>query len=152
MNDQPYIYDLSLDALTDYLKSWGEPGYRAKQIWGGLYHNFWHSPDEFTMLSLNLRAQLAKEISFRHLEPIATIRSTDGETEKTLFELPNGHKVETVRMLYDRRRTLCISTQSGCAMGCTFCATLHFDPIRLCHGLHFLCDRANGLSLQSHQW
>jgi len=123
MNEQPYIYDLSLSELTLLLKSWGEPGYRAKQIWQGLYQNLWHSPDEFTMLSLKLRGQLAEKISFQHLEPVTTIRSTDGETEKTLFELPNGHKIETVRMLYDRRRTLCISTQSGCAMGCTFCAT-----------------------------
>lgn len=120
MNEKPYIYDLDLAALTNLLKSWGEPGYRAEQIWGGLYQNFWNNPDEFTMLSLELRQKLAEKVSFSHLEPATTQISSDGETEKTLFKLPNGHSLETVRMIYDRRRTLCISTQSGCAMGCTF--------------------------------
>jgi 23S rRNA (adenine2503-C2)-methyltransferase len=123
MIEKPFIFDLDLDALNDMLKSWGEPGYRAKQIWHGLYQNLWQSPDEFTVLPLKLRQKLSEQICFSHLESITTLRSTDGETEKILFKLPNGHSIETVRMLYDRRRTLCISTQSGCAMGCTFCAT-----------------------------
>ena len=54
----------------------------------------------------------------------------DGETHKTLFHLPDGHPIETVRMNYERRRTLCISTQSGCAMGCVFCATGQMGYLR----------------------
>ncbi len=123
MSDRPYIYDLDLDSLTELLRSWGEPGYRAEQIWHGLYQNLWQKADEFTVLPLKLRQRLSEQVSFSHLDPTSNLQSIDGETVKILFILPNGHKLETVRMLYDRRRTLCISTQSGCAMGCTFCAT-----------------------------
>jgi 23S rRNA (adenine2503-C2)-methyltransferase len=57
------------------------------------------------------------------IEPIRFLDSGDGQTYKTLFKLHDGHLVETVLMRYDKRRTLCISTQVGCAMGCVFCAT-----------------------------
>ncbi len=133
MTDKPYIFDLDLPELREILSSWGEPGYRAKQIWGGLYQNLWDKPEEFTNLSKSLRQRLADEVEFSHLEPITDLKSSDGETEKILFHLPDGQPIETVRMRYDpstspsgtgrARRTLCISTQSGCAMGCTFCAT-----------------------------
>jgi 23S rRNA (adenine2503-C2)-methyltransferase len=53
----------------------------------------------------------------------AVLRSSDGETVKTLFQLPDGNAIEAVLMNYDERRTLCISSQAGCAMGCVFCAT-----------------------------
>ncbi len=123
MTSKPFIFDLDLPNLTTLLQSWGEPGYRARQIWGGLYQQFWAKPEEFTTLSLNLRKKLADEIEFSHLRPAENLASSDGETLKTLFHLPDGKPIETVRMRYQRRRTLCISTQSGCAMGCTFCAT-----------------------------
>jgi 23S rRNA (adenine2503-C2)-methyltransferase len=57
------------------------------------------------------------------LEPVARLRSTDGQTEKTAFRLPDGKQIETVAMRYTQRVTLCISSQAGCAMGCVFCAT-----------------------------
>ncbi len=123
MIEKPYIFDLDLDSLIDLLQSWGEPRYRAEQIWHGLYKNLWNNPEEFTVLPIKLRQKLTEQVCFSHLDPISTQQSIDGETLKILFKLPNGHPIETVRMLYDRRRTLCISTQSGCAMGCTFCAT-----------------------------
>jgi 23S rRNA (adenine2503-C2)-methyltransferase len=56
-------------------------------------------------------------------ETVVSIESTDGQTQKTLFALPDGREIEAVLMRYDKRRTLCISTQAGCAMGCPFCAT-----------------------------
>lgn len=123
MNDKPYIYDLDLPELTGIMQSWGEPAFRARQIWHGLYHNFWSDPKEFTTLSKGLRQKLAQNFEFSHLQTGQTLKSSDGETEKVLFHLPDKRPIETVRMRYAKRRTLCISTQSGCAMGCDFCAT-----------------------------
>jgi 23S rRNA (adenine2503-C2)-methyltransferase len=117
------IYDLDIPALINLVKSWGEPAFRAKQIWTGLYQNFWQSPDEFTNLPRSLREKLVAELCFDVLTPTLKLDSTDGQTRKTLFKLPDGRQVEAVLMRYDKRRTLCISTQVGCAMGCTFCAT-----------------------------
>ena len=123
MTERPYIFDLDLPELTDMLTSWSEPGYRARQIWQGLYQNLWEGPEAFTNLSKGLRRRLAETFEFSHLEPVTDLESSDGETRKILFHLPDGQPIETVRMRYQKRRTLCISTQSGCAMGCTFCAT-----------------------------
>jgi 23S rRNA (adenine2503-C2)-methyltransferase len=117
------IYDLDFPELTEIVKTWGEPAFRAKQIWTGLYQNFWQSPDEFTNLPKGLREKLAAAVRFDVLTPSLKLDSTDGQTRKTLFKLPDGRQVEAVLMRYDKRRTLCISTQVGCAMGCTFCAT-----------------------------
>lgn len=123
MNQKPYIFDLDISELTKILRSWGQPGYRAQQIWHGLYQSLWSKPKEFTQLSLALREQVAENIEFSHLTPSTRLNSTDGETQKTLFHLPDGHPIETVQMHYQRRQTVCISTQSGCALGCSFCAT-----------------------------
>ncbi len=117
------IYDLSFSGLKELITSWGEPAYRAQQVWEGIYRNLWHSPKDFTNLPKSLRQKLFDNLSFTSLEPITIQNSSDGETQKTLFHLADHRPIETVRMKYQKRRTLCISTQSGCAMGCTFCAT-----------------------------
>lgn len=132
MQSLPLIYDLNLPQLTELIKSWGEPAYHATQIWQGLYRQFWHAPGQFTSLSKKLREKLITHIftvqagdgaSFSNLTPVAAIDSPDGETRKTSFILPDQRPLEAVLMRYQNRRTLCISTQSGCAMGCIFCAT-----------------------------
>ncbi len=124
MNDSiPTIYDFDLNTLTEHVRAWGEPAFRAKQIWQGLYKNLWTTPDEFTTLSKPLREKLATDLRFEVLRPTVRLDSSDGQTRKTLFALPDGAQIEAVLMRYQRRRTLCISTQVGCAMGCTFCAT-----------------------------
>lgn len=117
------IYDLDLQDLTDILKSWSEPSYRALQLWQGLYQHFWHDPDDFSNLPKSLRKRLFQRFSFNYLTPTLTQNSSDRETQKTLLYLPDGNPVESVLMHYNVRQTLCISTQSGCAMGCAFCAT-----------------------------
>jgi 23S rRNA (adenine2503-C2)-methyltransferase len=117
------IYDLEYHDLIENVKSWGEPEFRAKQIWTGLYKNFWQTPDEFTNLPKTLREKLAEQYRFDILTPTLKLDSSDHQTRKTLFKLQDGRQIEAVLMRYDRRRTLCISTQVGCAMGCTFCAT-----------------------------
>lgn len=156
------IYDFSLPELTDQLNAWGEPAYRARQIWEGLYHGLYEIPDQFSTLPRSLLQKLIAAYTlpapektsangtssvpvwqgqyrvdlpastgilkpgipgFSRLKPVLLLDSSDGETRKTLFHLPDGRPLEAVLMLYERRRTLCISTQSGCAMGCVFCAT-----------------------------
>jgi 23S rRNA (adenine2503-C2)-methyltransferase len=120
---KPLIYDLDYEALTGLLQSWGEPKYRARQVWEGLYLQLWQDPEEFTSLPRLLRQKLSEAFEFSHLQPLTVLDSSDGETRKTLFRLPDRQAVEAVLMRYAQRRTLCISTQAGCAMGCVFCAT-----------------------------
>jgi 23S rRNA (adenine2503-C2)-methyltransferase len=121
--EKRYIFDLDLTDLTSLLAEWDEPAYRAKQIWEGLYQQFWGSPDEFSALPRSLRQKLGEDLDFTHLTLETVLDSSDGETRKSLFRLPDSQSIEAVRMEYNRRRTLCISTQAGCAMKCVFCAT-----------------------------
>jgi 23S rRNA (adenine2503-C2)-methyltransferase len=128
-NEKPLIYDMDLPALEEQVKSWGEPAYRARQIWRGLFQQLYAAPDQFTDLPKVLRERLAETYSFSHLDPEILLDSRDGETRKTLFRIPGSIltgqslAVEAVLMRYEQRKTLCISTQAGCAMGCVFCAT-----------------------------
>ncbi len=127
MNDdreqKTLIYDLGLPELEAILGEWQEPPYRARQIWQGLYRQLWDDPEQFSALPLRLRQKLAGRFSFSNLEVETVLFSTDGETRKILFRLPDRQPLEAVLMRYMKRRTLCISTQAGCAMGCVFCAT-----------------------------
>ncbi|MBL8132059.1 MAG: 23S rRNA (adenine(2503)-C(2))-methyltransferase RlmN [Anaerolineae bacterium] len=117
------IYVLSREALTDLVKSWGEPGYRADQLWDWLYNRRVASFAEMTSLPKGLRDKLAAETRLGSLELEAEQISRDG-TVKRLYRLPDEQLIEAVLMEYDDdRRTSCISTQAGCAMGCVFCAT-----------------------------
>ena len=128
------IFDLTMNDLGEVLEFWGEPAYRTSQIWSGLYQRLWSSPDDFSSIPKQLRQKLADIYAvdepdgggrpkFTRLKPLEKLESTDGETVKTLFSLGDGRQVEAVLMHYSKRRTLCISTQAGCAMGCVFCAT-----------------------------
>lgn len=121
--DLALIYDLDRDELMQALEELGEPKYRGRQVWEGLYQNLWPSPIEFTNIPKRLRATLADQFRFQSLEPEVIIDSKDGMTRKVLFKLQDGLQIETVLMQYESRRTLCISSQAGCALGCTFCAT-----------------------------
>jgi 23S rRNA (adenine2503-C2)-methyltransferase len=138
------IYDLDYPTLTSTLKEWNEPAYRAKQIWQGLYQHLYNSPDQFTTLPKSLREKMTENFTFMPFSVKVYQDSSDKSTRKTLFELPDGNLIEAVLMRYGdpadnpqitaaapqsmmrgakNRRTLCISTQAGCAMGCVFCAT-----------------------------
>ncbi len=119
----PCIYDLSLADLQSALQEMGEPPFRARQIRKNLFSGLIDDPERMTDLPAGLRAALGRAFNFRPLEMERQAVSTDKQTRKFLFRLPDGAPVETVLMLYERRRTACISTQSGCAVGCAFCAT-----------------------------
>ncbi len=117
------LLDLSHEELQQLLLDWGEPRFRAGQVWSWLYKRLAPGPEDMTDLPKPLRARLAADVVWDPLMPLATLNSKDGQTCKVLFALPDGVQVEAVLMHYTRRHTLCISTQSGCAMGCPFCAT-----------------------------
>ncbi len=119
----PLIYDLDREEMIRLVAAWGEPLFRAHQVWEGIYRNLWSQPEDFTNLPKTLRQKMAENIAFSALNPGTKLTSKDGETIKTLFHLPDGQAIEAVLMKYEHRRTLCISTQAGCAMGCVFCAT-----------------------------
>lgn len=123
MLQRPLIFDWNFAQLQEILTSWQEPAYRAAQIWQGLYQQFWKSPEQFSNLPKFLRQKLAEQFQFSALIVENQLQSSDGQTVKTMFRLPDGKAIETVLMRYEQRCTLCISTQSGCAMGCVFCAT-----------------------------
>src|SRR5262249_31986329 len=121
---KPNLYDLSEQDLTALLAQWGQPAYRARQVIEWLYTHKVRRIDEMTTLPKALRAQLSEHTRLGVLEPAGEIISTDGQTIKRLFRLADGQLIESVLMDYeDGRRTACISTQAGCAMGCVFCAT-----------------------------
>lgn len=120
---RPSLYDFSYDELSNLLNSWGEPNYRSSQIWKGLYDHIWLDIDLFYNLPGGLRNRLGQEFELMNLSLDQQQISKDGSTEKCLFTLHDGLKIETVLMKYAKRQTVCISTQAGCAMGCTFCAT-----------------------------
>ncbi len=104
-------------------KAAGAPTYRIRQIQEWIYKKYARSFEEMTNLPKAMRDGLAATATLTPLTPITQRVSKAGDTQKVLFQMPDGETVEAVLMLYDKRRTLCISSQAGCAMGCTFCAT-----------------------------
>src|SRR3990172_9450038 len=117
------IYNLDLAELESLFTQWEQPAYRAKQLWQGLYQQFWTRPEDFSTFPKELRQKIVNEFSLSHLQEVERLYSKDEQTTKVLFQLPDGQPIETVLMRYEERNTLCISTQAGCAMGCVFCAT-----------------------------
>ncbi|HEX3453892.1 MAG TPA: 23S rRNA (adenine(2503)-C(2))-methyltransferase RlmN [Gaiellaceae bacterium] len=113
---------MDLAVLEQTLADRGEPRYRAGQVWEWAARGA-AGFDEMTNLSAALRADLARDVAFSTLSVEAEARSRDG-TVKTLFHTAEGHPLEAVLMTYrDGRRSLCLSSQSGCPLTCTFCAT-----------------------------
>jgi 23S rRNA (adenine2503-C2)-methyltransferase len=113
---------MDLALLDAFLLDRGEPPYRARQVWEWIARGA-ASFDAMTTLPKSLRTALAEEIPLSTLEIVTQRESQDG-TVKTLFRTHDGHPVEAVLMRYrDGRRSVCLSSQSGCPLTCTFCAT-----------------------------
>jgi len=125
-----HLYNLALPDLEELLRSWGQPAYRARQVYRQLYVNLAASPAAMTDLPAALRARLAAETRIGALELVRLQTADDGMTRKALFRLPGGEVVETVLMVYPDRATVCVSTQAGCAMDCVFCATGRLGLLR----------------------
>jgi 23S rRNA (adenine2503-C2)-methyltransferase len=114
-------YDLSREELTERLRGWGEPAFRAKQVWRQLWHRA-ATYDAMTDVAPALRERLTEELPLG-VEVLTEQTADRGATRKALLRLGGEHVVEVVLMGYRDRVTTCISSQMGCAMGCTFCAT-----------------------------
>ena len=118
------VYDLSRDELATHLTDLGYERFRSDQAWTWLYQHKVLSFADMSNLPVALREELPNHLRLGSLEVVQDIRSSDGETRKLALRLPDGQLIETVVMRYEGiRRTACISTQAGCAMGCVFCAT-----------------------------
>ncbi|WP_129631794.1 radical SAM protein [Candidatus Oscillochloris fontis] len=123
----PSLYDMNLSDLEALLRAWGQPAFRTRQIYRQLYLNLAADPAAMTDLPQALRERLAHESTLNPLHLVRSQVSADGLTRKALFALPDGVQIETVLMIYADRATVCVSTQAGCAMGCSFCATATLD-------------------------
>lgn len=117
------IYGITLEELKAWMQQNGQPQFRAGQIFGWLYGKQALSFDQMTDLGAPLRAKLAESFHFSTLKQVRILRSEDGETEKFLWELQDGKKVETVLIYSADRRTVCVSSQVGCPARCSFCAS-----------------------------
>jgi 23S rRNA (adenine2503-C2)-methyltransferase len=113
---------MDLVLLDERLSAEGEPRFRSRQVWEWTARGA-GSYDEMTSLPVELRRRLADSVPFSSLRVVRTALARDG-TEKALFETADGRPLEAVLMRYrDGRRSLCLSSQSGCPLTCTFCAT-----------------------------
>lgn len=121
--DKVNLLDLSYDELRELVVGWGEPRFRAEQIWRWVYHTLTDDPNEMTNLPKELRQRLMEQAYIGRLEVAGTIASEDGLAEKVVFQTADGHLLEAVLMRYTNRNTVCVSSQVGCPVGCTFCAT-----------------------------
>ena len=122
MTSKENLLGYTLPQLQAVMVGLGEKPYRGKQLYKWLYNTRQYDFNLMTDFTKELRSQLADKYQFEPLVLEKSVKSTDG-TEKFLFRLSDGKPVETVLIPDDNRRTLCVSSQSGCALACQFCAT-----------------------------
>ncbi|MFT9599216.1 23S rRNA (adenine(2503)-C(2))-methyltransferase RlmN [Mesobacillus sp.] len=116
------IYSLQLEELKDWLKEQGEKPFRAEQIFDWLYKKRAASFEDMSNLPKPLRDKLNEHFVLTTLSTIIQQTSSDG-TIKFLFELQDGVSIETVLMRHEYGNSVCVTTQVGCRIGCTFCAS-----------------------------
>lgn len=121
-NEKPSIYSLQLDELKEWLVSEGDKAFRAEQIYDWLYKKRITTFEDMTNLSKSLREKLEASFVLTTLNTIIQQTSSDG-TIKFLFELQDGKSIETVLMRHQYGNSVCVTTQVGCRIGCTFCAS-----------------------------
>ena len=120
--ERPHLLGLDRQSLAELLRTWGESPFRANQILQWLHTRQVTDFAAMTNISKALRARLAAETRIDAPEIIADQLATD-RTRKWLLRLPDGNAIETVFIPEDDRGTLCISSQVGCSLACSFCAT-----------------------------
>ncbi|WP_045515314.1 23S rRNA (adenine(2503)-C(2))-methyltransferase RlmN [Neobacillus niacini] len=116
------IYSLELHEIKDWLSNNGEKPYRAEQIYDWLYKKRISTFEDMNNLSKSLRDKLSENFQITTLKTVIKQSSSDG-TIKFLFELHDGYSIETVLMRHDYGNSVCVTTQVGCRIGCTFCAS-----------------------------
>ena len=120
--EKPSILEQSLDSLAVWLAEHKHPKYRAKQILGWVYQKRAASFSDMTDLPKALRGELEGAFDFFRSTTVATQNAEDG-TQKLLLQLADGGRIECVLLRDGPRRSICVSSQVGCAMGCVFCAS-----------------------------
>lgn len=123
------IKDYDLEDLQKEFINLGEKKYRAEQVFKWLYIDKVKSFDEMTNLSLDLRKKLEQNYTLCNYNIIKKQESSDG-TKKYLFDVLDGNAIETVLMQYHHGKTVCVSSQIGCKMGCKFCASTGIKFVR----------------------
>ena len=123
------IKEYNLNELQDELVALGEKKYRAEQIFKWLYIDKVKEFDEMTNLSIELRGKLKQNYTMCNFNIIKKQESSDG-TKKYLFDVLDGNAIETVLMQYHHGKTICVSSQIGCKMGCKFCASTGIKFVR----------------------
>ena len=123
------IKDYDLQDLKDELVNIGEKGFRAEQIFKWLYQEKVKSFDDMTNLSLELREKLKANYTICNYNILKKLESSDG-TKKYLFDILDGNAIESVLMEYHYGKSICVSSQVGCKMGCKFCASTGIPFIR----------------------
>ena len=123
------IKDYNLEELKKELTKLEEKPFRAEQIFKWLFVDKVKSFDEMTNLSLNLREKLKQNYDICNFEIVRKLESKDG-TKKYLFGLSDGNAIESVLMEYHFGKTVCVSSQIGCKMGCKFCASTGIPFVR----------------------
>lgn len=113
------IYDVSLEELEEYFIKYDGRKFRAVQIYEFLYKKRVSSFDEMTNIGKNVREQLKKDFTFDKIKIV--IKQEDKDVKKYLFELLDGQRIESVLMYHDYGISICVSSQVGCNMGCSFC-------------------------------
>lgn len=119
---KPFVYDLTLQEWQEWMKANGEPAFRAGQVFDWLYVKRVTSFEGMSNLSKGLREKLTDQFHFVTLNEIDRYQSKDG-TVKFLFELQDKNAIETVIMKHNYGNSVCVTTQVGCRIGCTFCAS-----------------------------
>lgn len=120
--DRPYIYDVAPEELARWMNEKGQPAYRARQVSARLIKGV-DSTDDLTDIPKALRASLEEDFLFDGLTYAERRMSALDETVKYTGQLKDGNIIESVFMKYKGGTSVCISSQSGCRMGCTFCAS-----------------------------
>ncbi len=123
------IYEYTLNDMEQYLIEQGMKKFRAKQLFTWLYKKRVNSFDEMTDLAKDFRAKLEEDFTLTSLKEVEKQVASDG-TIKFLFELSDGHLIETVLMNNDYGKSVCVTSQVGCAMGCKFCASGLLKKVR----------------------
>ncbi|NEY70284.1 23S rRNA (adenine(2503)-C(2))-methyltransferase RlmN [Bacillus mesophilus] len=119
---KPSIYSLRLEELELWLKENGEPKFRSTQIFEWLYSKRISSFEDMTNVSKSLQDKLSQAFTVTTMKTLIKQESKDG-TIKFLFELHDGYSIETVLMRHEYGNSVCVTTQVGCRIGCTFCAS-----------------------------
>ena len=120
--NKPFAFDLDLKGWKAFFKEKGLPAFKGAQVYEWIFLKGVSDPELFTSLSKSDRVLLMESFAWRCFEVDSHLHSKDG-SEKLLLKTHDGHLIELVIMKYDGRTTLCLSSQVGCKMGCTFCQT-----------------------------